>query len=372
MIVNLIIVFITIITGLIFWDKEGKSTNKSDYRKYYIIFISIILTLQSGLRHIGIGTDTSTYSYMYEEVMKSTWSDIIDQVLNYYKFGISKDPGYLVFEKIVQSFLPNYQTYLILVAIIFFTALGNFIYQNTTRIIDAIFAFILYTALFYEFFSITGIRQTLATAATLWGIELIKKRKLILFLILILIASTIHKSVLIFIPFYFIGNIRNTKLIYSSAIILFPACMMFRRSFSIILALISASDAYMEFAVSTYEAGTYTFTTLLLLIAIFGWVFLKRVIKASPEAFRFYNAIALAVIFTPLTWVDPSFMRVVQYFSIFMLVFIPTIIDSIKFDIKSGRNIIYAIMIASLILLIAKKGDQYKFFWQYMEYNVVE
>ena len=34
-------------------------------------------------------------------------------------------------------------------------------------------------------------------------------------------------------------------------------------------------------------------------------------------------AIALAIIFTPLVWVDPSLMRVVQYYTIFMLIALP-------------------------------------------------
>ena len=83
------------------------------------------------------------------------------------ELGIGKDPGYLAFQKIVQIFTSEYQVFLFVIAIIFFSALGNFIYKNTTRLNDAIIAFFIYSVLFYSFFSITGHRQTIATAATL-------------------------------------------------------------------------------------------------------------------------------------------------------------------------------------------------------------
>jgi transmembrane protein EpsG len=367
MIVNLIVVFITITAGLFFRDKKGTIIKKSLNRRNYIIFVSLILILQSGLRNIGVGADTKAYEEWYISISKLSWSEIYNQVLDYYKFGVDKDPGYLVFQKLVNYIFPNFQIYLIVIATIFFTALGNFIYRNTTRILDIIFAFVLYSALFYSFFSITGIRQTIATAATLWSFELIKKRKLLPFLLFILIASTIHKSVLIFLPFYFIGNLRQTKFIYSLAIIMFPVIMIFKRNFSIYLALIASSDVYMEFAKSTERSGTYTFTILILLISIFGWLFLKRVLKTYPQSYRFYNAVALAVVFTPLTWVDPSLMRVVQYFSIFILIFIPHIINSITSLSSPYRKVFYSVMIATLIFLIVKNGGEYKFFWEYMK-----
>jgi transmembrane protein EpsG len=143
--------------------------------------------------------------------------------------------------------------------------------------------------------------------------------------------------------------------------------MVFRRAFAIWLASLSFSDLYMMYAESTYKSGTYTFTALILLIAFFGWIFMKPVLEANPGSFRYFNAMAIAIVLTPLTWVDPSLMRVVQYFSVFMLVLIPAIVNAVITYPVALRTWTYAIMIAALIYLIAKVGLDYKFMWQPMK-----
>lgn len=366
--VQLFVIFIILFAALLCNDtKVNFGKDPEIIRKHYITFVCIIFIFQSGLRHLAVGADTYAYYNMFQDVVHIPWTDILQDFVNVYVSGIGKDPGYPLLEKIFQIFFSEYRMFLFFVAILFFTAFGQFIYKNTNHLRDAVFAFILYQALFYFFFSITGLRQTIATAFTLWGFEYIKKKKLIPFLFLILFAATIHKSVLIFLPFYFIANIRQTKLIFTTAIILFPVFMIAKRSFAFLLANISSSNAYMMYAESTLKTGATTFTTLILLIAIFSWLFMGKVLKTYPQSYRFYNAMALAIAFTPLTWVDPGLMRVVQYYSIFMLIFIPTIINSICIKTKSLRTYIYMIIITALILLIIKTTGEYKFLWQEME-----
>lgn len=72
-------------------------------------------------------------------------------------------------------------------------------------------------------------------------------------------------------------------------------------------------------------------------------------------------AVTLAVFFTPLTFVNPSAMRVVQYFSIFMLILVPKLILAFN---KPSRMIAncgcYGVLIGSLLI----KLPDYSFvFW---------
>ena len=198
MIVNLIVILLI----LSFGNYYSKKLNyDSDYnRKQYIKIICFILILQSGLRNVAVGSDTFAYFQWFEDIKLTSWQNIIEDVKDYYQIGLGKDPGYLVFQKLIQIITGEYQIYLFIIAILFFSALGNFIYRNTTRLSDVIMSFIIYSVLFYSFFSITGHRQTIATAVALFSFELIKRKKFLLFIISILLASTIHRSVLIFIP----------------------------------------------------------------------------------------------------------------------------------------------------------------------------
>lgn len=364
MIGNLIVIFLILLIGIFYSTGIKGSRNSDSNRKQYIFVICLILILQSGLRNVAVGADTYAYSVFFQDVKNMSWTDVWLEVTNYYQLAIGKDPGYVVFEKLAQYIAPTYQLFLMLISILFFAAMGNFIYKNTTELIEVIFAFILYSALYYSFFSITGHRQTIATAAVFVGFELIKKRKAISFLIIILLASTIHRSSLVFLPFYFIGQIQNTKLFYTFVLLLFPFLLGISSQMSVYLQLLGGYEGY-----DSYDgAGTYTFTSLIILVALTTWWRLKSVLYKNPDAGILYNAFALAILFTPLTWFNPSAMRVVQYFSIFMMVLIPLTIQSFTRFSAQIKFILFQILIFILIGLFMKSNwnSSYKFFWQDM------
>lgn len=368
MIVNLIVIVLILLFGQ-YYSKVAKDTKKSDSaRKYYIKTICFILILQSGLRNVAVGDDTYNYFLTFEENKLFTWNYIFESIVEYYKYGIGKDPGYLLFQKIIQIFTEEYQIYLLIVAVIFFAALGNFIYKNTSNIYEVILGFVIYSVLFYSFFSITGIRQTIATACTLYSYELIKKKKIIKFLILIFIASTIHKSTLIFIPFYFISMFKSTKYIkyfYSIILLLFPVLMIFKGDFAAWAINLAGYNEYEEYK----GAGTFTFTMLFLLITIIGLFRRKVILKNYPNSLHYYTAFAIALLLLPLSWINPSFLRITMYFTLFMLLFIPIIIESFQVVSIKLKYDLRRIVIILLIAMFIKSNWEvrgYAFFWEEM------
>jgi transmembrane protein EpsG len=377
MLVNLLVMGITLLLGMYFLRFERTSSMvgsdglvyylQHTGRKYYIQCISVVLILQSGLRNVAVGADTYAYYLTFESIKRQSWSELFWKLKEYYLFDEGKDPGYAVFQKSVQIFTGDYQVFLFVIAILFFSSLGYFIYRNTNRLSDAIFAFILYSALFYSFFSITGHRQTIATAAALYSFEWIKKRKLVHFIVLILLASTIHKSVMVFLPFYFIVRIKNVKYFFLSIIIFLPLFFLYKAEYSQFFKTLSGYDH----GVYT-NAGTWTFTAMIIIIALSGaWRF-NLVTRINPSAQIFYLAFGVALVFTPLTWVDPSAMRVVQYFSIFMLLLVPELIHSFKYESTTWRNFLYTTALALILIFYVQSGSGhvYKFFWQGMNLGI--
>jgi transmembrane protein EpsG len=365
MIINLVVIFLILIIGKFYSNGSFIKINSDSNRKKYIRLICLILILQSGLRNVAVGADTYQYFSLFEAVKKTSWSEIYQSLTDYYKLGLGKDPGYLVFQKITQVVTGEYQIFLFVIAILFFAALGTFIYKNTTRLSDAIMAFIIYSVLFYSFFSITGHRQTIATAAALYGFEFIKKRKLVPFVLLILLASTIHKSCLIFIPFYFICQLNKTKLIYVGALLLFLVFMEFRNSMALYFQSIGGYEEYEQFE----GAGTFTFTAMFLLISIIALIRNKSILKHNIQAQYYYNAFAVGLLFIPLTWINPSMMRVVQYFSIFMLLLIPEIINSFgdySLKLKKDMTVVVIIFLIALMIKANANAAPYGFFWEEM------
>lgn len=365
MIFNLIVIITILISGHLYSKGTSLYVDSNYNRKKYIKFISIILIIQSGFRNVAVGADTYAYYSSFEGIKRTSWIQIWSILTDYYSQDIGKDPGYYVLQKIIQIMFPNFQIFLLLIAILFFSALGGFIYKNTSKLSHAIFAFVLYSCLFYNFFSITGLRQTIATAATLYSFELIKKKKLFPFLILILLASTIHKSSLVFLPFYFIANIKSTKFVYGVTLLSFPVVFTYMEPINNFLKKAGGYDQYDKFA----GAGAYTFTIMLLLVAIVSWWRIKPVLYFHKEAKLFYNAFALAIFLTPLTFINQSSMRIVQYFSIFLLVLLPAVIQSFQLLSSQTKKIIFSFAIVLLVTLTIRSNwnEEYKFFWQTME-----
>jgi transmembrane protein EpsG len=365
MIVNFTVLFLILFIGHLCSRGNKDYTNSDVNRKKYIKIIAVILILQSGLRNVAVGSDTYAYYTYFEEIKTTSWEAVFQNFITVYQLGEGKDAGYLLFEKITQLFTSEYQVFLLLIATLFFTALGNFIYKNTTRLSDAIMAFIIYSVLFYSFFSITGHRQTIATALILFSFEFIKKKRIIPFLLLIFIAFFLHKSSIIYIPFYFICRIKQPKKLFIGVLLLFPIFMVNRNMLAQSFQSLAGYEEYEQFE----GAGTLTFSIMFLLICIVALFRQKIIFYKNSNSQYYYNAFAIALLFLPLTWINPSMMRVVQYFSIFMLLFVPAIIRSFEAFSSDSYKRINTLVIIVLILLFIKanwNAPPYGFFWNEM------
>lgn len=338
-------------------------------RKNYIIFICIILILQSALRHVAVGADTYAYYLKFEEIKLTSWQEIWENFRSVYVLGEGKDAGYPLIQKVFQFFSGEYRIFLFFVAVIFFSSLGYFIYTQTKYISDVFVAIAIYEVLFYSFFSITGLRQTLATAFTFWGLHFIRQRKLWQYTLLIICAAFIHKSVLLFYPFYFIARLNRPRQLLAASFVIFPVMFVFGRSVAGIMALLSAQDNYMGYALSDANpTGAVDFSIFLLGCGILGWIALRNAKQRDSDMPIIYNAISIAIIFTPLTWIDSSLMRIVQYFSIFILVFLPYVINNLSRDYQT-RIVAIVVLTVLFVSVIIMRNVDYAFMWEQMQLN---
>lgn len=349
-------IYIINIIMLILWDKL--LLNNGLKKKIFCIIATTQWILLSGLRHISIGTDTKAYFDSFELTKSLSWETIINQ-FNEIMFndGIGKDPGYAIFEKITQYVTDDYQVYLIIIALIFMIPLGILIYKYSK---DALVSFLIYSCLFYAFFAITGHRQTVATGIGLFiAYEFIKRKKFIYFLLVVLIASTIHKSIICIIPFYFIAN---KKITYRYSIIMLTTFVIVFIFKNRILSFLTEIVGYEEYATQYQGAGTFTFTVIFILVILVALWRAPIILKEYNEDIIIcYNAAFMALIFIPFTYIDPSTMRIVQYFSIFIMLLIPEIINSF---VGKERRLVRYTAVALMLLLVIRSNPYYIFFWQ--------
>lgn len=331
--------------------------NRKNGKKIFCTLVTLQWILISGLRNISVGADTYAYKvYRFDKTLNSTWTDLYENFFNIvFRDGKGKDPLYPIIEKTFQIFSDNYQIFLVFIAIFFTGLMGRFIfkYSNVPSI-----SFLVYSCLFYSFFAITGHRQTLATALAVFiGYEFLKRKKIISYIVIILIASLIHKSALCLIPFYWISNKKITHKYIIIVGIIFIGIFIFKNNIMYLLSLISGYDSY-SFQVE--GAGAHTFTLLFITIGTIAVIKRKSIIKNSEDNIM-YNAIFMGILFLPFTYVDPNMMRIVQYFSIYIMILIPKILVSFS---KKEIPVFYYLGSCLMILLMLKTQTGYSFFWQ--------
>lgn len=339
-----------------------KNENALKIRKVYLYIVSAILILESGLRGLSVGDDTLTYSNSFESIKRIPWTDIFQPVSFFARNSYEdRDPGYDLFQKIFQIFSDDYRVYLFFIAIIFFTSLFHFLSKNTFGLYELILAYLIYCTLFYYFFSITGIRQTITTTIALYCSKYIKEKKILKFGIPILLASFIHSSVLIILPFYFVSGLKKIKLNFLITLILFLIIFIFKQN--VVYFLISGS-VYETYLSDLEGTGTLVFTSLILFVVLFSYFTIDNMQKLYPNCNIYYNAMLMALVLVPLTWVNSNAMRVVQYYSLYMMVFIPKIVEVIYINNSYFKRIAYIVCIVILLSFILKASDSYKFFWE--------
>ena len=220
MYVQLLIIILGFL-ALTWYSQVGSEKNKSLQHKRYIVFMMVLLILQSGLRHVSVGTDTFAYYEIFLKVQNSSWNILWQNCLDFLNYGEGKDPGYHLTLKAIQLVLPTYQLYLIGLAAFVFYGLGKILCMFTKSNYQVLLAIVLYQCLYYSFFSITGTRQTMATGFLFLALPYVIKRKPIQFSLLVMIAATQHQSALLFAPFYFLPLMRGVKTILVGSFVLF-------------------------------------------------------------------------------------------------------------------------------------------------------
>lgn len=351
--------------ALLFYLYYFQQGNSAASRHYYVTWLILMLIIQSGLRHLAVGDDTYAYFIFFEELKNETWQQVFNRFYDVYILNEGKDAGYFLLQKVFQVIFPSYRLFLIVIAIGFFWSLYRFI-ERYLPSLDMIFlSFCIYQALFYSFFSITGLRQVIATIATIVGVRLIEDKKLIQFVVIIFLASFIHKSVFIFLPFYFIADFKKSRLAIISSLCALPIIFHFSRMIAGFMVDISGSDTYRMYSESDYETGG---AKNFLLFFAFASICLIISKTRNPDKVPniVVNAMSLALIFIPLTWVDPSLMRVVQYFSIFLLVGLPIALKNMKLN-RNIYKMLYLSLLILLLLTIIRRSYDYAFFWQDMQ-----
>lgn len=345
---NILLIFMWAFLLLKYKPSEGK-------KKAFCAIACIQWVMVSGFRSAYVGADTMNYRRLFYLVENTSWNKIFNNILFYIRGGEIIDPGYALFVKLFQVFSTNYQVYLIFIALVFMVPMAIWIYKNSSM---PCLSFVIFSTLFYSFYAVTGIRQTVATAFVVFiGYELIKKKKTISFLIVVFISFFIHKSCVCFLPFLFFAHKKITWRYVGIFTVITSAFLALGKALYGPFAELIGYDVEKE---SLEDTSSYVIVVCLIMLASF--IFMKY-IKNNVDEDKFraiYNAALFATAFTLLTIRNQAFMRVQQYYTLFLMLLVPELVKAFN---KRVQPIVYISGVGVLILKLVLNNPFYEFFW---------
>lgn len=332
-----------------------------------LLFCGSLILLIAGLRW-DVGTDWSNYQGYYSFL----------KILPIFQSGF--EVGYELFARFIHSFFPDNYT-----AMLFSTALIIilFTYTNTLRYspfpIFSIFLLFSYSINSSGF----GYRQDIAIAILFWSFQFIEKRKLILFVITIVIAMTFHQTAIAFLPAYWIYKIKWKAL---PIMIVLGCLIIFLIGLSNINTIINAfgTDMIVEKTQiyktqSTEElALSVGGNPLLILIkaiisrSLFILLSIWFVSYSADKKDDKYNGIVNIIIvglllFSILSSISLVFSRISRYYDIFQILLLPLAYS--KANGKYKYIILLIIILYSIVkfisIIFTSKGIYipYKYVW---------
>lgn len=355
--------FLTIIEAYFFLFNNSKYKTEFQTKRDKLIFIVLVCVqwiLISGLRADSVGSDTGNYAIIYEEHKHISWNDIITSFKNFFSSndGMSVDfePGYLIFEKTLHAFGVGQTGYKFVVAIIFMTAFGKFVYENSE---NPFLTFMMYDGMLYFMFSLTGYRQVVSIAiGLLLNYNNIKNRNFFRFCILAFIGILLHKSTMVVFVFYFLSQKKITKGYLFGTLVVTLIMIVFRNQLFQYVKFIMGYERYAGMDNFTQRNFLFMYSVLAGL-ALLRYDALK---KTCTDINLKYNGLAMSAFLLPFAMVNPTSMRLVYDFLFIVACMLPEIFKS--FEKREDKLIVYGASILVFMYFIANKTPVYEFFWQ--------
>lgn len=336
-----------------YMDEKSSKKNTQIYSGLLTIYILIILSCLSGLRY-GVGTDFFSYRAVYIDAFKSNISD-------------DRDFGYLILNRLVHIISDNPQWIFIITSLII-NALIIYIIKKKSKMFEI--SVYLYITSYMYFSTFNAIRQWLSAAILFFGVKYMFSRDFKKYIIVVLIASTVHQTALIMLLFYFLcnGKFKSMKNIILT-IIGISIYIFYMPFVNILMKSMEGSKISNDYSsalgIAGQGANILKFFVALVPV-ILCLLFYKDINKDNDKKVDILMNLSLVNSLVMLIgtrhWI---FARFLMYFELYNLLLYPIIIPKILK--KEQRLLYYSFMVVYLIfcVLILKSGDSnivpYKF-----------
>lgn len=322
-------------------------------QKYFLMSSFGVIFIFEAFRKYELWGDLVGYSRRHESLAD------IDSLNSFIKYiDGKKDPGYYFCEWISTKLGMSFGIWMAIIAFFFLFTIGFFIYKRSEHSLISILLFI---ALGFLVFSLSGLRQTTAIAIVLWSYMALEKNRKLLFVLLVLLASLFHKSALIVLILILF---RKTRFGIPHIVLSIIGIMGFI-AYSPQIRIFLNENVFVD-NYSGYQSSdaTLNFTGFIIQAAIFLFCifYYKKITNENKRDLLLYNSLFLGLIFQLFASLVAEMFRISMYFSVYSLVLVPKALYNEK-DKEQLRYLSFLIIFVLLFYIVISGGVEYQFYW---------
>ncbi|MDT2747772.1 EpsG family protein [Vagococcus fluvialis] len=296
---------------------------------FLLVLFFVFIVVISGYRYVG--TDVPAYKIYFESIDAYSLS-----------FPLY-EKGYFVLNKIISFFTNDFQYVLIVTALITLIPIYTTIKKYSINPFLSLFYFI---SFYFYFNSFNLVRQYLVVSFLFYSVKFIFEKRLIPFVLTVLVASLFHMTALFFIPFYWLCRIKYRSFTYLILMIA-SVCISFLTPtlIRIIAKLVPKVASYINYDVQGASANfTIIFTFCAFVVAI---LLKEKIEKIEKNSIIYINFVFFAFCLSLLSINNIIFFRLASYFYIFIILLLPLLFYSLD---KKLKPITY--FLSSLLLIM--------------------
>ena len=180
---------------VLFYYLRLRSQSQLVFLACYLLFLALFV----GMSDMFGGYDRYIYGQVFDSIADTTTEHGSYRANNVFDYFPS-EPGYTLLNIFISFFTANRYIFILVITFLIYTLL----FVSLKKYADNYaFAVILFMGLWF-YFSFTYLRQVLGATIVWLSIDYIVQRRFWKFLLVVLIAMSVHKSAIIFFPVYFI------------------------------------------------------------------------------------------------------------------------------------------------------------------------
>ena len=300
--------------------------------KKFIIIAVLVMFCVMGLRDANtIGNDSRTsYKWAYNGMDDMEWSDLPGWT------DFEENPALPHFMKATREFLgADYQTFLAIESAIIMIAFAHLISKYSVSPIQSI---CYYCGLLYYIFMFSAMKQALAMSILIFAFDAIMDKKPIRFVLLVFAAALFHFPALIFLPAYWIAQIKMERSFLIMLAALFVVTFIFRdRMINLMMNAYGDEDSAISLAGVTFMGNK----VIIMAVIIIAALLLRPMSNKDYLYSTLIKFVGIATVLQTFCYYNNIFERLADYYFQFSVIFIPLVFEKneqIKSRLDSGTE----------------------------------